>query len=241
MGVDGPARPAGAVLDPRRLRHQPADDGRGLRHLRRARPALRPASGHPGPRLRRASSSRTSRRVRAGHARRHRRRGQRHPARRDGAGGFGAEHRDRQAVGRQDRHQPAATCPCGSSATPRARHRRDGRRRQRVRPLGQPQRPDRRRHLHQRGLRLDRRRPDLGRRDGRGLRQARLRGLPGAGRRRDRRRADAPSPTSRGLSVEAATAAARGGRASPSPTAARSTPRSPPAPSSTPRPPAAPS
>ena len=46
----------------------------------------------------------------------------------------------------------------------------------------EPRRPDRRRQLHQRGLRLDGRRPDLGRRDGGHLGQAPLRGLPGAAR-----------------------------------------------------------
>ena len=103
--------------------------------------------------------------------------------------GFGAAPRHRQAVGRQDRHQQQQHGGVVRRLHPDARHRRDGRRRQRVRRVGQPQRPDRRRQLHQRGLRLDRRRPALGRRDGRGVGQAALRGLPDAARRRDRRRA----------------------------------------------------
>ena len=53
---------------------------------------------------------------------------------------------------------------------------------QRVRRVGEPQRPDRGRQPHLRGLRIDRRRPDLGRRDGGGLGQAPLRGLPDASR-----------------------------------------------------------
>ena len=59
-GRQGAAGPAGAVVDPRRLRRRPADHGPGLRHLRRARPALRPPPGHPGARLVRRSRSRTS-------------------------------------------------------------------------------------------------------------------------------------------------------------------------------------
>ncbi len=54
--------PEGPVVDPRRLRLQPADDGRGLRHLRRPRRPLRLAAGHLGLRRRQATWSRTTRR-----------------------------------------------------------------------------------------------------------------------------------------------------------------------------------
>ena len=50
-GRQGAAGAEGAVVDPRRLRQQPAGDGPGLRHLRRPRPPLRPATRHRGARL----------------------------------------------------------------------------------------------------------------------------------------------------------------------------------------------
>ena len=43
-----PGPRAGPVLHPRRAEHQPAGDGRGLRHLRRPRPALRRPPGVRG-------------------------------------------------------------------------------------------------------------------------------------------------------------------------------------------------
>ena len=52
-GHQAPRDPAGAVLDPRRLRRQPAHDGGGLRHVRRSRHPLRRPPGHPDPRRRR--------------------------------------------------------------------------------------------------------------------------------------------------------------------------------------------
>ena len=71
--------------------------------------------------------------VRAGDAGRHRRRRQRHPARRDGGQRLRRAPGDRQAVGRQDRHQQQQHGGVVRRLHPDARHRRDGGRRQRVR------------------------------------------------------------------------------------------------------------
>ena len=46
-GHQAARHPAGAVVDPRRLRHQPAHDGRGLRHLRRPRQSTATRSRSP--------------------------------------------------------------------------------------------------------------------------------------------------------------------------------------------------
>ena len=129
MGIEltsptgGPrARRAGAVVHPRRRRRQPAGDGRGLRHVRRPRPALRRPPGDRDPRHRRQRRSRTtpSSASRCCPA----------PvadavndvlARRDGARRLRQRrrHRHQPGLGRQDRDDQQPACRCGSSATPR--------------------------------------------------------------------------------------------------------------------------
>ena len=123
-------------------------------------------------------------------------------------GGFGPAPRARQAVRRQDRHQQRQHGGVVRRLHAQARHRRDGRRRQRAgrsgsRLNGQTVGGS---YIYA-GLRLHRGRPDLGRGDGRGLRQARLRGLPDAARRRDRRRADDRARRRPGMSRRAAATA----------------------------------
>ena len=133
---------------------QPAGDGRGLRHLRRPRPALRPAAGRPrstdsdgqraqgvpravqpGDRRRRPPTPSTTSCAAC-----------RSPAAsatttasaldQPSAGKTGTTRRQHGGVVRRLHPEP--------------RHRRDDRRRQRARPLDHAERPDRRRQLHRR-------------------------------------------------------------------------------------------
>ena len=140
---------------------QPARDGRGLRDVRRPRPALRRAPGHLDRRRRRATCSRTTRpsASRSSPAV-DRRRGQRRAARRPGARRL----RRTTTASSSTSRRPARPVPprtasrSGSWATPRssptaAMIAGANERRPAGSTLG---RPDRRRHLHLRGVRLRR-------------------------------------------------------------------------------------
>ena len=137
---DRPQPRAGAVVHPGRRRDQPARDGRGLRHLRRPRPALQPRAGdlHRGRRRQRAQG--VPRELPPGDGRLDGRRGQRHPARRPGARRLRLRQRPRPqpAVRRQDRHDPGQHGRLVHGLHAEPRHRRDDRRRQRRRHTGSP-------------------------------------------------------------------------------------------------------
>ena len=143
-------RRAGADLHPRRRQRQPAGDGRGLRDLRRPRPALRRPAGHLDRGRGRQPAQGVPRAVHAGAAAGDRRRGQRRAARRPGAGRLRLRHRPaaRRPVGRQDRHHPGRQVRLVRGLHPAARDRRDDRRRRRGRAGRAAGRPDHRRRLH---------------------------------------------------------------------------------------------
>ena len=121
MGIDlarGRRPRAGPVVHPRRRRHQPARDGRGLRDLRGARPALLGPARHRDRGLQGQPAQGVPRALQPGAAQRGRRHRQRHPQ---------GRHRRRAAsasTSPPSRRTPARPAPprtarpCGSWATP---------------------------------------------------------------------------------------------------------------------------
>ena len=157
-------RPGGRalpVLHPGHRRRLPARDGRGLRHLRRPRPALRVAPGDADPRLRRQPREGLRLAVHPGHAAERRRRREQRAARRDrgrlrlGAGTAGGGRR-------QDRDHPGAEGGVVLRLHRSLRRRRHDRRHRSTGTSRVPRGQDRRRRDHLRGVRLRLRGPDLG-------------------------------------------------------------------------------